>query len=402
MVIIWCLMRSMLLPSSGWDSMMLTWCIFALLDPESTGSLSAQYSFGITAALILMMKCFRKFFARQKHILSLMPPNAPLTRRRRKLYRRQRNLAMIPAVSTTAFFAGCGISFFRQNIFTPGSIPANLFLTLLIPLLFGAMIFKMFTGPFSALCDELGAMILEGTFYLLDNLTLITAQWFPMQYIPAPPLWSIILFYLFLFGSLGLHDAVKRKLCFLGMISIFFFWYLFPLPQHHSLLVISNGSDKPALIALASPGGCTEIVDVPDRESGSLAGRILRSKGADNLRIHFSKANAGNISGLPALAGQFDNITVTDPPPGKRVPGKVFRRILKQSGVRLSQIPSPADLTTLSPDGLQWKNSAAGVTVNVSAADSGREIRVMTANGKVYQQILPWCSRPVIWECELK
>lgn len=400
MVIVWCIMRSMLLPSSGWDSMMLTWSFCTFLDPETTGSLSAQYSFGITAALLLMLDRFNDHFARQQHILSLMPPQAPLTRERRKLFRHQRNLAMIPAVSVTAFISGAGIALYRQNIFTPASIPANLILTMLTPLLFGAMIFKMFFGAFAVIFDEFGAMLLEGSFCILDNFTREIARIFPMQYIQTPPLWSVVLFYLCLFGTLGFSSAIKRKWCLLGTALIIFNWYLFLRSDDFSLLVISSSSDRPALLALIYPGGDVEAVDIPDKESGALAAGLLREKGVKSLRVNFSGTAARNISGLPALSRQLE-CSVTAPL-SKRKPTKAFMRHLRNAGFTLPEIPSPAKLTTPAPDSLIWEIPHAKIEISSSVTDCGRSIEITGRSGKTYKQILPWCSRPVVWQCEIK
>ena len=62
MIILWCIMRSSLYTSAAWNALMFSWSIFALLIPESIGTLSAQYSFGITAALLLLSERTKEYF----------------------------------------------------------------------------------------------------------------------------------------------------------------------------------------------------------------------------------------------------------------------------------------------------------------------------------------------------
>lgn len=397
MIISWCILRSMLFYSPAWNAMMLSWCAFAICDPESVGSLSAQYSFGITAALLMITETGSELYAQDKALTSVMPPRAALTRRTRRKLRWKQRLFLPLLSTTTAFAAGCGISLFRQSLFTPASVPANLLLIVLTPLLFGAMLFKMLLGGVFHFCDSIGAYMLEATFNIIINTTGEISKFFAPIAADCPPIWNIILYTLAFYGALGLKTPLYRKCCLITAILLLFSWFLPFYHPHPRLLVISTAGKRPPLLALKNPGSShVEIIDLPDRKSSAAAGLLLRKYGADRATVTFSSAYAGSIWNLPQLAKHLD-ISLN------RI--KISRKnldILRSfDNVSYSGIPGNT-FAVRHRNGTTFCRLLNGTEITSKITDNGRYVKVRTPHGKSYEELLPNDPLPVVWECELK
>ncbi|MBR2625084.1 MAG: ComEC/Rec2 family competence protein [Lentisphaeria bacterium] len=396
MIILWCIMRSSLYPSAAWNALMFTWSIFALLIPESIGTLSAQYSFGITAALLLLSERTKEYFTGlQQQVITRMPSQAEFTRSfiRKSVW--MKKFLLVPIVTVVAFAAGAGISLYRQNLFTPGSIAGNLILVLITPLLFGSMIFKMSAGALFPAADHFGAYILESTFYLLSDLTAGIADLFDPVLSSQPPLWSVMLFYLLFFGALGMKSSTVRKICTLGFLTVSFCGIIFSQVPTSHVTVINNGANQPPMIIMRDNGMCS-IINVPDYQSAVTAAKLLRGEGISHAQVHLSKAVRSSCAGLPALSRRMD-LSVQYPQFAEK-PTKAFLRNVKESNADFPDIDSTLQIYEENNQTIYCLGKWEFRSENT---DDGRVVEVKTA-GFNQKTLIPWCSLPAVWECEIK
>lgn len=397
MIVIWCLMRSMLYYAPGWNAMMLCWSAFAFLAPETVGDLGAQYSFGITAALILLMDKLRILKQKDQEILELMPPRDALTGRKRKIFRRTHQIRGVLAVPLVAFVAGSGLSLLRQNLFVPGSILTNFLLPFLTPLLFPGLIFKLTAGMLHPAIDRCGAWILEKSFQLLSCTVSFMAEIFVPFAAIDPPGWSVALFYILLFTALSHRN---HKLCFWCVAGILLLLGAAPLlksdaPGHIS--VISRGAGTPALLAYIPAGSRTAwIVDVPDNVSANIAGRNLAKSGVLYCNVGFSAGTGTNSYGLEMLTRQLSCIVY--PPETRR--SKAFTRNITRSNAVIDPVNKLFQISASGRGVLQWQ-TADGVQIFAKSTAEGRHISVKLPSGRNIEALLPWCSIPVVWQLEI-
>ncbi|MBE6357267.1 MAG: ComEC/Rec2 family competence protein [Lentisphaerae bacterium] len=400
MVIIWCILRSILVYFTSWQALMLTWSVFVFCDPASTGSLSAQYSYGITAALILSGQWCRNFLARQYEILKMMPFKSKLTQQFAAELSVKRKILSTATAVLTAFAAGCGLTLFRQHLFTPGSIPANFLLILLSPLLFGVFGFKMLVTWISPEVSQFAALLLETVFYALLDCTGTIAGFLPSLAYSAIPLWSVMLFYLGFFGIFGVKNLLLRKICILGTAVIFFSWLI---PAYHpgiDILVVSNSSSTPPLIAIRNPSGSTVIANAPDAESCRAAGRLLRTLGTKRANVILANGTLNSSRGLKTLQSSLDLNIFTENRTGRST--AAFRRMLQENNLLINDLPhGNVKLDNISRNSQQI-TFFNDLQIKSQVTGTGREIVIHTANGKKFHQILPWCSYPVIWQFRIK
>lgn len=396
MIILWCIMRSCLYPSASWNALMFTWSIFALIAPETVGSLSAQYSFGITAALLLLIERTAGYNAgQQRKTVALMPSQADLTQKYIHKTAGMKKLLLIPAVTLTAFAAGAGIALYRQNIFTPGSIAGNLMLVLMTPLLFGTMIFKMSAGALFPIANNFGAYMLEAAFYLLSDLTGGIADLFAPVYSPPPPLWAVALFYLLFFGTLGLKSAFFRKICASLAVMLCIAGVMFMPRLPGKITVISHGSQQVPMVVFYERGVC-RIINIPDHPSAVVAGKLLRQQGVTSADVLLSSGVKSCCAGLPVLSRRME-LTVQYPQFRKK-PTAAFRQTIKESNAFDPEIAAGLKV-------IQENNTiiyhCGNWEISSRIADNGRIIEVK-GNGISEKTVIPWCSLPVVWECQVK
>lgn len=394
MIIMWCILRANLFPAPAWNSLMYTWVLFLLISPETAASISAQYSFGITAALLLLADKTDRIFLPVQQFLGMMNRKSPHIRKERKALQIQRKIFSVITVPATAFAAGCGISLYRQYNLAAGSIPANLMVIFITPLLFGTMFFKLIAGSLIPWCNQFGAFILEGTFQLLIEITANTASLFYHFTAAAPPLWSIVIFYLFLIGTLGVKSRLINGISLIMTVMVLFFWqhpFFQPPPQ---FMTISSDTSRPPLLAVLYPdSGSAYLSDVPDRETALLAGKLLRSKGIHHANIYLSSATDRSSRGLQQLSRQLDlNIHI---PYGDKKPSKAFLRNIKNSSTGINGLPAPESFTVIKKDSVKLEFNNREFSAYNSG--SGRIIEIKSPDGKLLRETLPWCSKPVVW-----
>ncbi len=401
MIIIWAVCRSFMLKVSAWDAMMTVWCAFAIIDPAGVNTISAQYSFGVTAALLLLVDLFRKRTMREKKRFTMMPNLHPFTITLRKKLKWQKKVLMAPAAATVAFAAGCGISLYRQSLFTPGSIPANLLLLGITPLLFIAMIMKMTLGALCQLTDKLCALLLEISFHLLNEITALASEAFHPLPIPQPPLWSILLFYLLFFGALGLKSHFSRWSCGIGALAIIFtVWIVYPQSQSDRVIIISGSKKTPPLIAIISPKGNCRIINIPNKSQAKLISRKLLQYGATHASVSFSDGTYRNSAGSPYLADKIP-LTAYKPAGQRKQPTESFTQTLKHENITCTGISANLSIKANKQHEI-FCRTPEGLEITTTNTVNGRYVEIKTPEGKIFSSTLPWYHYPVIREYQLE
>lgn len=398
MVFIWCFMRSMLYYAPGWNAMMLTWSAFALLSPATLGSLGTQYSFGITAALIMLLDNLKLWREKDYEILELMPPRQPLTEKTRRRIRLKHRITAYIAVAVVAFAASCGLSVLRQNLFIPGSILTNLLIPMFTPLLFIGFILKLLFGAFLPWVNEFAAMLLCGGFYALIDTVKASVIDFPPTATLPPPVWSVIVFYLLLFTALSCKRVHIILLCTLIIAAIMGLWTFSKISAPAKILVINHGANNPATLAYLPPQtDIAAVVDVPDADCGRLAAAMLRQHGFYCAEINFSRGVKNCSAGVPALANQIHCHTYL--PHGNRKGTKAFNRYLNNPAIVNKNAGNNSFISSPDRNTVIWKISGRVQIISEITA-AGRRITVKS--DKSSQHILmPWNSLPAVWEISL-
>lgn len=400
MIVLWCIMRSKLYPSSNWDAMMYVWSIFALLTPDAVGSISALYSFGITGALILLLERLNDYTEKRYQIIDLMPSQSETAKKQRKYIVSLRKFFTPVAVAAVALAASCGISISSQNIFTPGSLPANLLLTLLTPLLFGAMLLKLTLGTIFSFADQIGAFLLESSFQLLADAAGHMVELFSPLALYKPPFWSVALFYFCLFAALGLRSAKTRWwFCFAALV-IAGCWFFISPSRVPYFMAISNGNNTPAMLAIVFPtNDYAFIMDIPDKNSARLASILLQRHGCRKAAVCFSSGTARAAGGTGYLANDL-NLTIFYPQ-SMRSPTEAFRSLMQHQKITFFETGGIMQYEVPKRDEIKIKN-IRNYSISSTITGSGRSVEVRTPSGNIYRELLPWASHPVVWECELK
>jgi len=398
MIAVWCFMRSMLYYAPGWNAMMLTWSAFALLSPDTLGSLGAQYSFGITAALIMLMDNLKLWREKDREILELMPPRSPLTDQTRRHFRFKHQFIAYIAVAAVAFAASCGLSVLRQNLFIPGSILTNLLIPLFTPLLFISFVLKLLLGPFLPFINEFAAVLLCAGFYTLTDTVQTFAAWFPPIPTFAPPVWSVILFYLLLFTALSCKHLKIILPCVIAIIAIMCIWPYSKISAPGKIVIINHGANNPAMLIHLPPNSSTaSIVDVPDADSGRLAAVMLRRNGYYSADINFSRGVRNCSAGVPALAKQIQCHARL--PHGNRKSTGAFNRNLDHPSIDRINAGNDGSVTIPNHNTVVW-HIYADLEITSETTAAGRLITVRSGN-RTQSVTIPWNSLPTIWEMTL-
>ncbi len=399
MIVVWCIMRSMLFYSPGWNAMMLTWTLFALLAPETVASIGAQYSFGITGALLLLLEKLKILRHADRAITDMMPQDGKVTASRRKYLKHKYRFLSTVLISVVAFAASSGISMRRQHLFLPGSIAANCLMPLLTPLLFGAFIFKLLCFALPDIIDRFGAWILTSAFKILTATVSAMAEIFAPVPAVEPPLWLVALFYILFFTALSRTKSKVTLACTAVCTLILWIMPLLTMNLPGKIMVINHGSGTPALLAYIPHGRAyAEIVDVPDSACGALAGRELLREGVQHVRVGFSRGIRNNSAGMRALARQLP--CTAFPPEGKRKNSAAFLRNLQNENIFCRDIPAIFKIEVPQKNHITWQ-TADGTVIHSESTVSGRRISVIFRNGEIRHVTLPWCSLPVVWSTAL-
>lgn len=306
MIGIWCVLRALLLYMPALHTLLFAGGLLILAEPQLLLDMGFQYSFVITAILILASERFDQISELLGEEFRYMP-NSPFKRAREKQLRRAWALFFAIGACLAAFLGGIGISVYSQGLLLPGSILANLALMPVVGILFPVLFFKLAAGSLWNGFDLIGAKILEWSFSFMEQVTRIAGSSF--ERLPAVrPAWpEILLFYAALFTLLGARRPRIAGIAAALLLLLPASWIVRAEFQKPSLFVANGGGAQNPVVVLHDPGAAhTVVVNADGYGAVAAAADFLAKHGATRIdRLHFSAARAGNLSALTQLASRF-------------------------------------------------------------------------------------------------
>ena len=299
MIGLWCLCRSALLYIPALHALLLAGGILILSEPYLMLDMGFQYSFVITAILILAGERFDQLSELFGEEFRYMPAS-PFKQRREKHLRRAWALLFAVGACLAAFLGGVGISVYNQGLLLPGSVLANLALMPVVGILFPVLFFKLAAGAVWSGFDLVGAKLLEWSFRFMEGVTGIAAAGF--ERIPAirPALPEIVLFYAALFVLLGTRRQSLARIAAALLILLPASWIVRAELHPAALFVaVGEGERNPAVVLHDPAADYTIAVNADGFETVAAAADFLLKRGATRIdRLHFTAARTGNLSAL--------------------------------------------------------------------------------------------------------
>ena len=318
MIGLWCVLRAALyyMPSS--HALLLAGGVLVLVEPGLVLDMGFQYSFVITAILLLASERFDRAAELLGEEFRCMP-NSPYRRRREKMLRRGWALLFAAGACVAAFLGGVGISLYSQGLLLPGSIPANLALMPVVALLFPILFFKLGFGLLWSGFDRFGAQLLEGCFQFMDTVVRLAAA--GCERLPAerPALFEILLFYAALFLLIAVRRARIAAAAAAVLVLLPASWMLRTELHPPALFVAAGSADEAPVAAFHDPrSGRAWVVNASGYAEVTAATDFLLTRGVTRIdRLVFPEARSGNLSALPLLASRIPIAGISAPVPDR-------------------------------------------------------------------------------------
>ncbi len=302
MIGVWCLLRMVLLYTPALNTLFLAAAAMVLVSPMLVLDLGFQYSFVITAMLILLAERFREWNELLREPLRYMPTGRAAFRFERSL---RRGSALLFAVGgcVGAFLAGAGISLYSQGLLLPGSVLANLLLSPLVGALFPVLAFKLAFGALLPGLDQLGAWLLTAGFSLMDAVAGTVSTCFGRMSAVRPAAWEAVLFT----GALLVAAGVRKRriavaAAFLAAILLAG-WVVRAEIRPPSLMTGAGGRSPLPVVAVAEPGrGVGVAINMPGSDAAEAVAGFFRSNGITEVEtLYLSRPRTGAVLGVPAL-----------------------------------------------------------------------------------------------------
>ena len=395
MIVCWCLLRAFLFYTPTWNILSFSFFLLCVISPEAVGELGTQYSYGITAALLLGLSRFREWQKMSAFQFEFMPSVAKLTFRARRNWLHRQRLATMLMAALIAFASGTMLTALNNALFLPGSIFTNLSTVLVTPFLFGVFVFKM---GFGWCFERIGAWLIEAGFSVLKMLSSISLEIFSPEFSVKPENWLVMLFYLLFFAAIICRKRLPGMLMLCGALLIIFSVPLQKQFLHDRLIAVAGSSGHPPLLIYAIPAQSRAIVcNLPD-SAGALSAAIeLQKLGCGEAELFFSNGNSNASAGIKAFASRI-NIAAICLPKGKHT--AFFKKNLAEiPAVESLQIVNVNDSRHPEVGGdmnhLKW-NPLPGVEIKAMKMDNGWSISANFARGNL---LIPWSNSPLVWTC---
>ncbi len=403
MVSLWSLLRMALLRLPGIDVLCWTATLLLVADPAIVSFSGAQYSFLITAALLLLAeRGDRRRFPRRE--AADLVPGVCRSRPAEFAARTGSRLTALAAGAATAFLAGAAVSLHTDtHRIGTGALAANILLALLMPGYFALFFLQLLSGAVGT--GRLTAPCFELAFRYLRDFAAFFGENFP-DVGAVPPHWSIgVLYVLALLTALRARRKVLRIAAWTStaLIAVGVCAYPFFLPP--ALLVRSAANGRPALVAVAEPARRHGvIVNLPDADGARAAAEFLWARGIREVEV-LGTSGARGIGGA-ALEYLSREMKIRRLRP---LPEKAAARKAGNAAAGSPAFETPAahrDLfrTTPGKNGffLDYFDPGSKLyfSVAVSDGDDGRTVTVDERSGRRTVRRFPWSIRPENWEHE--
>ena len=401
MIAVWCLLRSFLCFTPNWNILSLSFFILCTVSPEATGELGTQYSYGITAALILVMTGLRELRRESAFQFDFMISTAKLTMHYRKQQLRLHKLITAVTASAAAFAASSMLTMYHNALFLPGSILTNIGIALITPFIFGGVIFKMLSGIICEFTDRAGGWLLEAGFTLLKGVSEFSLDVFDPGVSGQPALWLVILFYLLFFAGISCRSFRVSLPVLTAAFAVMMISPLVHLSAPDEIMILGGSSGHPPLISYLMPRQSRAVVcNLPDSWSSVVAASEIRKCGCREVEIFFSAGYSANNAGMKSFAARLFPVAFHKPS-GKitgffnrnlsAIPGRAIPEIANAGDIRL---PQSSDRDSR----LKWF-PVSGAEIHAVKQDDGWKISGKFPGGKAFSTLIPWCNQTLVFSC---
>ena len=399
MIVCWCLLRAFLFYTPNWNILSFSFFLLCVISPDAVGELGTQYSYGITAALLLGVAGFREWQKRAEFRFKLMPSAAALTFRYRRNWLRLQRFTTLLVAAVIAFAGGTMLTALNNSLFLPGSIFTNLMTVLITPFMFGVFIFKLGFGWCFELCNTIGARLIEAGFAVLKNISSISLEIFSPLFSAKPAVWLIILFYLLFFAALCCRRRIPGILLLCASMLLIVLCPLQKKFMPDRWIVVAGSSEHPPLIAYAMPAQSRAVIcNMPDSASALSVACELQKLGCGETELFFSRGNSAASAGVKSFLTKMD-LAVIHLPRGKHT--TFFKKNLAVAELswilpeNLNDIRQPE----IGSDGrfLKW-SPHKDIEISLMKSDGGWQISVTDRCGRTRKLLLPWSNWPLVWK----
>ncbi len=402
MIVTWALLRAFMYHTSNWNILLFSFSMLCIIEPENITDLGTQYSYGITAALIMGLSALNDFYKSGGSVERLMADPVFAAKYRKKRLRSYK-IVIFVSVAVLAFAAGAMLTMLHQKYFLPGSIVTNMAAALATPLMFGVFVFKLLAGALWCVPDTACAWLIECGFGYLRGVSELSLEILPPIASGMPGSAAVVIFYLLFFAGLKLKNFYAALAALFSSLVLLCSFPVLSQFRSESLLVLSGSSAHPPLVAYLIPHESRAVVcNVPDSWSGVLGAEELLRHGCLDAELFFSGGRSANNAGIKSFASRI-NITRINLPEEKPTVWflRNFEKISTDFPVPETVADKSRQVIPSGDNGFFW-HFGTGHDIAVSRMDSNWKIVWKKPDGSTAETVIPFCNHVLVWESEKK
>ncbi len=337
MIALWCLFRAFLYHTSPLNIVFLSASIILLANPFYIIDMGFQYSFIIAGALVLAGTCLTIWVEMMSERLNWTPASK-LRFRTYLSHKMLRYTVSSLLFCSVAWLASSGITLYYQRLYIPGSILSNIVMTPFVLGVFIVSSIKFALEPLIVFSSFLGGAL----DLMLDTMKVcgeVAARFAENATVPAPPLWSVPLFYLAL---IVLIMSKRRKIFTLSFATVFAvaaFWHIRKDFEPARLAIFHGGhSQEPAIVICDPADKQAVVINAPSWDAAREVSNYLNAKGISKINTLFLASAWRNCSqGMKYLArgNAFEQITLPENYKRNKRLSSIIKDLAK-SGTRIS------------------------------------------------------------------
>ncbi|MBR1952514.1 MAG: ComEC/Rec2 family competence protein [Lentisphaeria bacterium] len=390
----WCAGKALFFCRDSVDLLALAASVLLLSSPFLIYNVGAQFSFFITAMLLLALKRIAHYRTTTGVFMSAVPRN-PLTFSWHKREKLKWSLISSVLICVTAFIAGIGISAGNHLAVLPGAVFMNLIMMFWVPLLFILIAFRVLAGNcFSG--------ITEYAFGLLENLCFEGSQLILPAGLAVFHICEAVIFCVALLFAAGSSRRYLRYLSAAAAAGILLLWLIRPCFLAPRVIFISSDSCLAPVIAIAEPGERLGFfINASDFEMCDTAADFMHRAGIFRSEAVLFTQSQNSFSSLCRL-------TASVPPARIRLPdgkGGLLLRYLAEN--RLKNVVSGSrerEFVKIFKEKsfyrLEYFNPGSKLSFRIEWSDTSSG-RIISINGAP-ARLIPWGNRQEILYYEFR
>ncbi len=408
MIAIWCALRWGLLTTPPIRMLALTAGLLVLFNPGLVRDLGFQFSFLITALLLLFAERSRQWRELCSESCLWMPSGRARFPVRRR-YARMLALPLALGACVVAFLGGAGLSLRAQGLLLPGSVAANLLLLPVLSLLSPVLIAKLFLGGLPGV-DWLGGRLLEFGFGWLDAVTALIADGVSRLAAVRPMLWELALFYVALFCWVGAESRRWSRLGVVVLVLLLGSWCWRVAWQKPALYVVAGGFAEQPTIAVSEPAVKLAYLMDPGAVDGArLATDFLLRRGTAVIdAVLYSEPRVSVVKGSETVLALLP-VQRLELPDSDRYSrhfesyfaerSERFPAVSREKNGRICRIQREKKETRLDyfNPGSKFK-----FTLLIEESDAGWQLRLLPEGAPEVRRLIPYGSVPEEWCYEFR